>query len=90
MLIQRSNAINGTNTYIIYAQTPKFSTGGADCVDPAPGPVCPNQPTSSAPAGQPVKPRRKTRMVPKEKRDAVIGWGPDGYDAPVVVQHFRA
>ncbi|KAF3763406.1 hypothetical protein M406DRAFT_262788, partial [Cryphonectria parasitica EP155] len=27
------NAINGTNVYVIYAQTPKFSIGGASCVD---------------------------------------------------------
>lgn len=31
-----SNAINGTNVYIIYAQTPKFSLAGARCVDPLP------------------------------------------------------
>lgn len=28
-----SNAINGTNVYIIYAQTPKFSIAGAACTD---------------------------------------------------------
>jgi Ser-Thr-rich glycosyl-phosphatidyl-inositol-anchored membrane family len=28
------NAINGTNLYVIYAQSPKFSVGGKDCVEP--------------------------------------------------------
>ncbi|CAN8105509.1 unnamed protein product [Discula destructiva] len=28
------NAINGTNVYVIYAQTPKFSIAGASCSDP--------------------------------------------------------
>ncbi|EFQ25969.1 developmentally Regulated MAPK Interacting protein [Colletotrichum graminicola] len=28
------NAINGTNVYVIYAQTPKFSISGADCTGP--------------------------------------------------------
>lgn len=32
----RSNAINGTNVYVIYAQTPKFSISGDDCTDPTP------------------------------------------------------
>lgn len=38
-----SNAINGTNVYVIYAQTPKFSIAGAACTDePAvtAGPTC--------------------------------------------------
>lgn len=30
----RSNAINGTNVYVIYAQTPVFSVTG-NCVDPS-------------------------------------------------------
>ncbi|KAK1829934.1 Ser-Thr-rich glycosyl-phosphatidyl-inositol-anchored membrane family-domain-containing protein [Podospora conica] len=30
------NAINGTNVYVIYAQTDKFSVAGAECVDSAP------------------------------------------------------
>jgi len=34
------NAINGTNTYIIYAQTPKFYVGGDACTDPEPTPSC--------------------------------------------------
>jgi hypothetical protein len=36
MLTRASNAINGTNVYVIYAQTPKFSIGGADCTDLTP------------------------------------------------------
>ena len=35
-----SNAINGTNVYVIYAQTDKFSVGGASCVDTTPPPTC--------------------------------------------------
>ncbi|KAH0433869.1 hypothetical protein CcaCcLH18_05621 [Colletotrichum camelliae] len=30
------NAINGTNVYVIYAQTPKFAISGDDCTDPTP------------------------------------------------------
>lgn len=32
---KHSNAINGTNVYIIYAQTDKFSIAGEACTDPA-------------------------------------------------------
>lgn len=39
-----SNAINGTNVYVIYAQTPKFSITGDSCTDPvtttATAPTC--------------------------------------------------
>ncbi|KAF6816452.1 hypothetical protein CMUS01_12269 [Colletotrichum musicola] len=41
------NAINGTNVYVIYAQTPKFSIGGSDCTDPTPLP--PAGPSTCAP-----------------------------------------
>ncbi|TEA12166.1 UPF0619 GPI-anchored membrane protein [Colletotrichum sidae] len=40
------NAINGTNVYVIYAQTPKFSIGGPDCADPTPIPA---EPSTCAP-----------------------------------------
>lgn len=42
-----SNAINGTNVYIIYAQTPLFSITGDSCTDPAPitATTCPAAPT---------------------------------------------
>nr|XP_036582653.1 extracellular proline-serine rich protein [Colletotrichum truncatum]KAF6791444.1 extracellular proline-serine rich protein [Colletotrichum truncatum] len=36
------NAINGTNVYVIYAQTPKFAISGADCTDPTPIPAEPS------------------------------------------------
>lgn len=42
-----SNAINGTNVYVIYAQTEKFSVDGAPCVDSTPPlepPTCDEQP----------------------------------------------
>ncbi|KAH8837870.1 hypothetical protein MCOR27_004108 [Pyricularia oryzae] len=39
------NAINGTNVYVIYAQTPKFSIGGASCQDPVAA-----EPSTCAPA----------------------------------------
>lgn len=32
--LPHSNAINGTNVYVIYAQTPKFSITGDSCTDP--------------------------------------------------------
>ncbi|KAG6354985.1 hypothetical protein INS49_004066 [Diaporthe citri] len=40
------NAINGTNVYIIYAQTPKFSIAGAACTDE---PAVTAAPTCAAP-----------------------------------------
>ncbi|KAK5651517.1 hypothetical protein OQA88_11971 [Cercophora sp. LCS_1] len=38
------NAINGTNVYVIYAQTPKFYISGPSCSDPepTPEPICPS------------------------------------------------
>ncbi|TLD18468.1 hypothetical protein PspLS_10345 [Pyricularia sp. CBS 133598] len=39
------NAINGTNVYVIYAQTPKFSIAGASCQDPVTA-----EPSTCAPA----------------------------------------
>ncbi|KAK1496479.1 extracellular proline-serine rich protein [Colletotrichum cuscutae] len=41
------NAINGTNVYVIYAQTPKFSVTGSDCTDPTTLP--PASPSACAP-----------------------------------------
>ncbi|KAK0754322.1 Ser-Thr-rich glycosyl-phosphatidyl-inositol-anchored membrane family-domain-containing protein [Schizothecium vesticola] len=41
------NAINGTNVYVIYAQTDKFSVTGASCVDSTPPlepPTCADEP----------------------------------------------
>ncbi|KAK1961166.1 hypothetical protein LY78DRAFT_696322 [Colletotrichum sublineola] len=35
------NAINGTNVFNIFAQTPKFYVSGADCTDPTPVPSAP-------------------------------------------------
>ncbi|KAF9871840.1 hypothetical protein CkaCkLH20_10774 [Colletotrichum karsti] len=40
------NAINGTNVYVIYAQTPKFAISGDDCTDPTPIPA---EPSTCAP-----------------------------------------
>ncbi|KAK1980212.1 Ser-Thr-rich glycosyl-phosphatidyl-inositol-anchored membrane family-domain-containing protein, partial [Colletotrichum cereale] len=41
------NAINGTNVFVIYAQTPKFSVSGGACTDPTPVP--PAMPSACAP-----------------------------------------
>ena len=42
-----SSAINGTNVYVIYAQSEQFSIAGDDCVDPTPtGSVCTASPTT--------------------------------------------
>lgn len=41
-----SNAINGTNVYVIYAQTPKFSIAGSACTDE---PAVTAAPTCAAP-----------------------------------------
>ncbi|GKT46118.1 uncharacterized protein ColSpa_06299 [Colletotrichum spaethianum] len=46
-LTNHSNAINGTNVYVIYAQTPKFSISGADCTGPTTLP--PASPSTCAP-----------------------------------------
>ncbi|KAK1998004.1 extracellular proline-serine rich protein [Colletotrichum falcatum] len=42
------NAINGTNVYVIYAQTPKFSISGADCAG-GPTTLPPALPSTCAP-----------------------------------------
>jgi hypothetical protein len=45
------NAINGTNVFVIYAQTPKLFVAGPDCVDPPPATSsCPALATSTATA----------------------------------------
>lgn len=44
--LPHSNAINGTNVYVIYAQTPKFAIAGDDCTDPSPIPA---EPSTCAP-----------------------------------------
>lgn len=41
------NAINGTNVYVIYAQSPKFSVAGKACTDPhEPEPTCAKETTT--------------------------------------------
>ncbi|TKW48322.1 hypothetical protein CTA1_3695 [Colletotrichum tanaceti] len=43
------NAINGTNVYVIYAQTPRFSISGADCADDPSPTLPPASPSTCAP-----------------------------------------
>lgn len=76
-----SKAINGTNTYIILSETPRFSIIGDDCVDPA---------TFHEPGCSSVSPPPRVRqraiesnIVPRSgKVPDVIGWGPTGYNDP--------
>lgn len=61
-----SNAINGTNVYVIYAQTPKFSIAGAACTDdPAvtQAPTCAAAPTATVTATVTVR-GNSTLLVP--------------------------
>ena len=97
-LLLDSNAINGTNTYIIYAQTPKFYVGGDACTDPEPTPSCAaatvtvtvrksknggGDATSAPPASSVTN-----HPLPGKCPDT-IGWGPSGYDNPVTVDPPR-
>ncbi|RKU40687.1 hypothetical protein DL546_000798 [Coniochaeta pulveracea] len=80
------NAINGTNVYVIYAQTPKFSIGGADCVDPTPAETCPPAATVTVSKTLSVKASVTTVItrITKAVCPATIGWS-SGYDHPVTL-----
>lgn len=75
------NAINGTNVYVIYAQSPRFTVAGPDCVDPAPT----TTPPASCPTvtvtvdGAMADPTEASATVPK-----TIGWH-KGYTSPVTI-----
>jgi hypothetical protein len=87
------NAINGTNLYVIYAQSSKFAIGGEDCEDSGNG----DEPTCSAskvtvtitvaptPTGKDHRHHHKSQgRVPK-----TIGWHGDdkgGYGYPVTLK----
>ncbi|KAH8905817.1 hypothetical protein BR93DRAFT_969047 [Coniochaeta sp. PMI_546] len=71
------NAINGTNVYVIYAQTDIFYVTG-DCVEPAPVDTCP-------PATATVTVTRDAvRSVFKPTTTVIAGWCSD-YNHPVVL-----
>lgn len=90
------NAINGTNVYVIYAQTPKFSLTG-DCEDPAPAlPTCEAATVtvtatvsttfiSGIPSTVTLPP--SSHFTAPGKCPDTIGWGPSGYDRPVTLSH---
>ncbi|KAK1757809.1 Ser-Thr-rich glycosyl-phosphatidyl-inositol-anchored membrane family-domain-containing protein [Echria macrotheca] len=94
------NAINGTNVYVIYAQTPKFYVGGGPCQDTTtPEPTCAapatvtvtvsttlsrTNHTGSGSAVTPV-PTVPVSVVPSPgKCPDTIGWS-SGYDHPVTL-----
>ncbi|KAK0630220.1 Ser-Thr-rich glycosyl-phosphatidyl-inositol-anchored membrane family-domain-containing protein [Bombardia bombarda] len=86
------NAINGTNVYVIYAQTPKFYIGGGPCKDASSAPTCAaatvtvtvskanstGPATTSAPSG--------TALPLPGKCPDTIGWGASGYSKPVTLK----
>jgi Ser-Thr-rich glycosyl-phosphatidyl-inositol-anchored membrane family len=88
------NAINGTNVYVIYAQSPKFSIGGKDCVDPTPKPTnattCAKETTtvyvtvSSSPLSGTVTPTPSASSCSYGTVPNTIGWS-SGYSHPVTL-----
>lgn len=72
-----SNAINGTNVYVIYAQTDIFSIKG-DCVEPAPVDTCPPATATTTVTRAAVRP--SPTCLPVECQ----GWKSD-YAHPVLV-----
>jgi hypothetical protein len=99
----KSNAINGTNVYVIYAQTPKFFVSGGPCSSPEPEPVCPPAAVSTttvtvtvsttlvsgAASLVTIPPSVAPVAVLPGKCPDTIGWGPSGYHNPVTVQPPR-
>ncbi|KAK0734734.1 Ser-Thr-rich glycosyl-phosphatidyl-inositol-anchored membrane family-domain-containing protein [Lasiosphaeria miniovina] len=94
------NAINGTNTYVIYAQTPKFFIGGGPCTSPTldTPPTCAAAATvtvtvsttlSANSTGKPTTlapVSSKTTAAPSPgKCPDTIGWGESGYSHPVTL-----
>ncbi|KAB5578729.1 Ser-Thr-rich glycosyl-phosphatidyl-inositol-anchored membrane family-domain-containing protein [Coniochaeta sp. 2T2.1] len=69
------NAINGTNVYVIYAQTEVFSVAG-DCVEPAPVDTCPPATATVTVTRAAVSPRPECVKLP------CFGWNSD-YAHPV-------
>ncbi|KAK3694497.1 Ser-Thr-rich glycosyl-phosphatidyl-inositol-anchored membrane family-domain-containing protein [Podospora appendiculata] len=88
------NAINGTNVYVIYAQTDKFYIGGGSCTDPTPSsPTCAaatvtvTVSTTLKSFGNSTKtlaPSVTAVPLPGKCPDT-IGWGSSGYNYPVTL-----
>ncbi|KAK3329979.1 Ser-Thr-rich glycosyl-phosphatidyl-inositol-anchored membrane family-domain-containing protein [Apodospora peruviana] len=84
------NAINGTNVYVIYAQTPKFYISGGPCEDPTPsGPTCAaatvTVTVSSTRYGNSTAAPSYTAAPSPGKCPDTIGWGESGYSYPVTL-----
>ncbi|KAK3945222.1 Ser-Thr-rich glycosyl-phosphatidyl-inositol-anchored membrane family-domain-containing protein [Diplogelasinospora grovesii] len=95
------NAINGTNVYVIYAQTPKFYISGGPCTDPAPTSatcaaatvtVTVSKTLSSSLYANSTKPAVTTTVTAPLSKITVggkcpdtIGWGQSGYSYPVTL-----
>lgn len=78
-LFLSSNAINGTNVFIIYAQTPKFSIKGDSCEDPVSTSTCPSAATVTV---RPQSVVTKTQTITYAICPNTVGWGPSGYGSP--------
>lgn len=75
-----SNAINGTNTYVIYAQTPVFFITGDSCTDPAPTlPPCAPAPAVTGTVRGSHSSTPSTGVYP-----AIMGWK-GSYSNPIPV-----
>ena len=89
-----SNAINGTNVYVIYAQTPKFYVTGGPCEDaPTPVPTCAAATTVTVTvsttlvsgAASVVTVFPTVHFTAPGKCPDTIGWGSSGYNCPVTL-----
>jgi hypothetical protein len=87
------NAINGTNVYVIYAQTPRFSIKGDDCTDPTTISTCPPAATvtvsTTLSRNGTALPHVTTVItrITKATCPATIGWS-SGYDHPVTLTNI--
>ena len=94
-----SNAINGTNVYVIYAQTPKFFIDGDACTDPSTSPSCAPAATvtvtvsttlssasySTTPFANGTSSHHHHKTTSGVKCPDTIGWGGSGYSHPVTL-----
>jgi hypothetical protein len=89
------NAINGTNVYVIYAQTPKFYISGGPCEDPTtPEPTCGTATVTVTVSTTLISgiasvitssPAAHTAAPSPGHCPDTIGWGPSGYGNPVTL-----
>jgi len=81
------NGINGTNVYIIYAQSDKFSIKGDDCTDPVTSATCPPA-TATVTVSKTLSSAAvvtKITTITSAYCPLTVGYGPSGYSYPVTL-----